>query len=63
MSKDQPQEQQESTVRANQAPDAEQPGVSNAHQDYEQFRAETPEAQSPPASQQAEQAAQEAATE
>lgn len=44
---------QESTVRANQAPDAEQPGVSHANQDYEKFRSETPEAQSLPTSQQA----------
>lgn len=39
---------QQSTVQANKAPDAQQPGVTEANQDWETYRAETPEAQDQP---------------
>jgi hypothetical protein len=35
------------TLAANQEPTAQQPGVSHANQDFEEFRANTPEAQDP----------------
>jgi hypothetical protein len=38
---------QESTLRANQEPTAQQPGVSHANQDFEEFRANTPEVEDP----------------
>ena len=41
-------QEQENEVHAQQAPDAEQPGVTTANQDWEGYRAETPGAQDQP---------------